>query len=59
MRGETPVIILDDILSELDRTRRAFIFKGLDDSQCIMSTCESQKVKNRGNILKVSKGRII
>lgn len=59
IRGDYPVIILDDILSELDRTRKAFIFKGLENTQCILSTCEAQKVKNRGNILKVSKGRII
>ena len=57
--GVFPVIILDDILSELDRTRRAFIFEGTGNAQCILSTCESQKVKNRGNILKVSKGRIV
>lgn len=57
--GEYPVVILDDILSELDRTRRAFILDGLHNAQCILSTCETQKVKNRGNILKVKDGRIV
>lgn len=58
-RGAYPVIILDDILSELDRTRRSFIFAGAEKTQRIISTCETQRVKNRGNILKVSKGRIV
>lgn len=58
-RGEYPVIILDDILSELDRTRRSFILDGIHNAQCILSTCETQKVKKRGNILKVKDGRII
>ena len=58
-RGVYPVIILDDILSELDRTRRSFIFSDAHKTQCILSTCETQRVRNRGNILKVSKGRII
>lgn len=57
--GEGPVILLDDILSELDRTRRAFIFEERTNTQSIISTCETQKVRNRGNILRVSKGRII
>ena len=56
--GIYPVIILDDIMSELDRSRRKFIYEGIKNTQCIMSTCEASKAKG-GNIIRVSKGRVI
>ncbi len=57
--GEYPVIILDDILSELDRARQKYIFSGTRASQVLVSTCETQKARGKGKILKVSGGRII
>ncbi len=57
--GEYPVIILDDILSELDRTRQKYIFTGSRASQVLVSTCETQKARGKGNIIKVSEGRIV
>lgn len=57
--GEYPVIMLDDILSELDRTRQKYIFSGARASQVLVSTCESAKARGKGNIIKVSGGRII
>ena len=55
--GVFPVIILDDILSELDRTRQRYIFNNTGSRQCIISTCEIMKVRNRGNIIRVKDGR--
>ncbi len=57
--GEYPVIILDDILSELDRARQKYIFSGTRATQVLVSTCETQKARGKGNVLKVSEGRII
>ena len=57
--GEYPVIILDDILSELDRARQKYIFTGTRATQVLVSTCETQKARGKGKILKVSGGRII
>ncbi len=57
--GQYPVIMLDDILSELDRTRQKYIFSGERASQIIVSTCESAKARGKGNIIKVSKGKVI
>lgn len=57
--GIYPVIILDDILSELDRTRQKYIFNGGDVKQCLLSTCETMKARGKGNILKVKEGRIV
>lgn len=36
--NETPVLLLDDIMSELDRKRRQFVMASIDDMQ-IMITC--------------------
>ncbi len=36
--NETPVLLLDDIMSELDRKRRQFVMANIDDMQ-IMITC--------------------
>ncbi len=57
--GVYPVVILDDILSELDRSRQKFIFEKTPAAQYLLSTCESAKVRGKGNILKVSNGRIL
>ncbi len=57
--GEYPVIILDDILSELDRTRQKYIFNKSRLSQTLVSTCESAKARGKGNIIKVLGGRVI
>ncbi len=57
--GEYPVIILDDILSELDRARQKYIFLGTRASQVLVSTCETQKARGKGKIIKVSGGKII
>ena len=55
--GVYPVVILDDILSELDRARQKYIFNNTGINQCIISTCEIMKVRGKGNIIKIDKGR--
>jgi len=35
----SPVIILDDILSELDNTRRAFVLQHIENSQVFITSC--------------------
>ena len=38
--GEKPVILLDDVLSELDIDRRTFVLGSLSDRQIIVTSCE-------------------
>lgn len=38
--GEYPVFLFDDVLSELDEGRRAFILRGAGERQMIMTSCE-------------------
>ena len=37
--GEYPVFLLDDILSELDDSRKSYILKGLSERQVIITSC--------------------
>lgn len=38
--GEYPVFLLDDVLSELDAARRAYLISEIKNKQVIMTTCE-------------------
>jgi len=44
--GETPIYLFDDVLSELDAMRRAFIVSCLNDKQVILTTCDEVDAKN-------------
>lgn len=60
LAGVTPVVLLDDILSELDRTRRKYVLDDIKDAQCILTTCETQKVMHlKHKVMKVSGGKIL
>lgn len=46
--GEMPVVLLDDVLSELDRSRRDFIISKLSGMQIFITCCEPvNKLKGR------------
>ena len=38
--GEYPVFLFDDVMSELDETRRAFLIRGMAQKQVIMTSCD-------------------
>ena len=38
--GEYPVFLLDDVLSELDNSRRSYLIEEIKNKQVIMTTCE-------------------
>ena len=39
--GEYPVLLLDDILSELDPVRRAYVISGIKNRQVIITACDT------------------
>ncbi len=39
--GEYPVLLLDDILSELDPSRRSYVVSGIKDRQVIITSCDT------------------
>ena len=48
-KGTEPVLLLDDILSELDSKRQKFIFERMEGRQTILSTCELGKIRKKGD----------
>ncbi len=43
--GEDPVILLDDVLSDLDKGRRAFLLSKLSDKQVFITCCDRETVE--------------
>lgn len=58
-QGEYPVMLLDDVLSELDEKRRRFILNNIEDMQVIITCCDEKSVTDMasGKIFRMEKGR--
>lgn len=54
--GEFPVFLLDDVLSELDGRRRAFLQSEMQERQVIMTTCEQIERSTGVNVITVKNG---
>lgn len=54
--GEYPVFLLDDVLSELDASRRKYLISSLTDKQVIMTCCENSDIYG-ANVIYVKDGR--
>jgi len=59
-RGEYPILLLDDVLSELDEARQAFILSRIMEGQVIITCCDETLVSSVscGSVLRVEKGAI-
>ncbi len=47
--GKTPILLLDDILSELDKKRKDFFVKNLGDMQIFITCTQKENVQNNEN----------
>jgi DNA replication and repair protein RecF len=56
--GECPIVLLDDVLSELDAKRRTFLLKNLDGFQTIITSCEEIPLPEGGRKFYVKNGEI-
>lgn len=59
-RGEYPLLLLDDVLSELDGNRQDFILNRIKEGQVFITCCEDGKIaeKTGGKVLRVKEGEI-
>ena len=55
MGGDYPVFLLDDVFSELDSKRRAYLVNNLKDKQVIMTSCEPHDLDG-ANVIIVEDG---
>lgn len=58
--GEYPILLLDDVLSELDAKRQEFVLNRLGGGQTLITCCEDANISARtgGRVLTVKGGRI-
>jgi len=58
--GEYPVLLLDDVLSELDQRREEFVLNRIGGGQTLITCCEDEGISSRtgGRVLFVQNGRI-
>ena len=60
VKGEYPVLLLDDILSELDSHRRSFLLDRINEHQVLITCTESEELLKKTNSLlfRVENGHI-
>ncbi len=58
--GEYPILLLDDVLSELDSRRQEFVLNRIGGGQTLITCCEDEGISDRtgGRVLFVENGRI-
>lgn len=58
--GETPILLLDDVLSELDQKRQEFVLNRIGGGQTLITCCEDEQIKSRtgGRVLTVAGGSL-
>ena len=57
--GEYPVFLLDDVLSELDPSRRAYVLSNINNRQVIITSCEPQHFEAEDtNFIYLSEGKV-
>ena len=58
--GEYPILLLDDVLSELDAKRQEFVLNRIGGGQTLISCCEDDEISRRtgGKVLFVDQGKI-
>ena len=57
--GELPVLLLDDVLSELDPGRQDFVLNRIRSGQVFITCCEQDKITNIGKTIRIEQGRLL
>lgn len=59
--GEPPVLLLDDVLSELDSKRQEFVLNRIGSGQTLITCCEDEDISRRtgGKVIFVENGRVL
>ena len=58
--GNTPVALLDDVMSELDTSRQNYILNHIEGWQVFITCCDIANTKNlySGRIFEIENGRL-
>ena len=60
-KGEYPVLLLDDIMSELDKSRQEFVIDKIKNMQIFITSTEKESFEKfkRGKYFEISGGRLL
>ena len=56
--GEEPVLLLDDVLSELDPMRQDFILNQITAGQVFITCCEPGRFTKLGKTIEIKNGQL-
>lgn len=56
--GEEPLLLLDDVLSELDAGRQDFVLNRLKSGQVMITCCEVDRLTSLGKVYRIEQGKI-
>lgn len=61
IKGEYPVLLLDDIMSELDIKRRAYLSQRIRDKQVLITSTDTDLVKSTADtrLIRIKKGSVV
>ncbi len=57
--GEEPVLLLDDVLSELDAGRQDFVLNQISTGQVFITCCEPGRFTRLGKTIEIQKGQVL
>lgn len=57
--GEEPVLLLDDVLSELDPARQDFVLNQISSGQVFITCCEPGRLTKLGKTMEISHGKLV
>lgn len=57
--GEEPVLLLDDVLSELDAVRQDFVLNKIKSGQVFITCCEKDRLTDIGKVIRIENGSLI
>ena len=57
--GEIPVLLLDDVLSELDPGRQDFVLNQISGGQVFITCCEPEKFTKLGQTIEIANGNVV
>ena len=57
--GELPVLLLDDVLSELDPGRQDFVLNQITEGQVFITCCEPGRFTKLGKTIEISNGNVV
>ena len=57
--GQMPVLLLDDVLSELDPGRQDFVLNQISEGQVFITCCEPGRFTKLGKTIEIRKGEVV